>query len=688
MHKFPRKNIELKQKEIQRKDLIRLLNHTQVKLIVLSAGYGYGKTTLIEQWIKKDEVKAKFRNVYYFSIPEKNTDSLNLVRLLKEHTPGLNSTKKKMRDFLFDTDFEQAINEYVDHFNKIGQPILFIFDNFQNLSFRAVQLIERMIYLLEPVNQIVISTYESAAPPVFSEMLAVGQAVVLDSIALRFTPEEIKPLLGENQVVASLDGWEIAIQLARYGTSDPQKFELLVNWVLNQINPDLRQILREMSVSETWSDAEARLLGVELIPNWIKLAQHFGLPIRQINGWQFRLHEQIRLQLLSELRQQPKMYVLRSKILAQQLEIQGKLHNATLAFLEAQEFDEALRLAEILSKNYLNTREFHLLKNLMDNFNPIKLTPQLRESLGIALIRTSEQQKGLYFLNNLTAQNNLKTPTLIAMAEVYLSQGDIENANFRFNQATFDVKSSMDELTIQRFSVSLDMRMGQYEKAAKRIPNLLTLAEALGNPFEYGECLSIAAAVYFFLGHLEISTDILQKQIMFYELYGLPNSIIQIHTNLGLNLAFLNHCESALWHTQKAVELAKAWSNTLQIRTLINLALVQMLGRDFQSALQTVEHSLIQLESLQAQPNEQAEIWIYAFFLAGRLQLQDLKTKAQHHIEIYLPKCHEGRRLHSISCTVPVIFAQIHLKLLEVQNGKTPLSKIPREQTHHQALQI
>jgi LuxR family maltose regulon positive regulatory protein len=252
------------------------------RLVLVSAPAGFGKTTLLTQWLASDEVdrRSGMRHVAWLSLDEADSD---LVRFLTHVVFALQATDPDLGAealTLLDSDRATATDVLVSLVNDLdtaADATVLALDDYHVLDAAAVH--DAVTFLLDNLPpQITIAITTRADPPFpLSRLRARGELLELRASDLRFTPDEAETFLTqvmglelEKAQVAALEarteGWAAGLQLAalsargRTGAGDVGEFvdaftgthrfvlDYLVDEVLAGQPDDVRAFLLDTSV--------------------------------------------------------------------------------------------------------------------------------------------------------------------------------------------------------------------------------------------------------------------------------------------------------------------------------------------------------------------------------------------------------------------------------------------------------
>ena len=260
----------------------RLNTSDHVRLICVCAPAGYGKTSLVREWLQEADNRAA-----WFSIESNDNDVTQflfyllyaLQRILPDSFQRLISAIKENEN----TPPGHILSALVNELTALGTPVQIVLDDYHFVDNQKIHdLIISLIDHLPETTQIVI-TSRSVPPFPLPRWRAKNQLLEIQSQDLLFTYSEAKEFLNDVmdlsltandlQVIHNKsEGWVTAIQLAALAiqaypfkknrrrdflntfTSDHRFIlDYLNEEVLNQLPPNIRWFLLRTSVLERFS---------------------------------------------------------------------------------------------------------------------------------------------------------------------------------------------------------------------------------------------------------------------------------------------------------------------------------------------------------------------------------------------------------------------------------------------------
>lgn len=182
---------------IRRTRLIERLNAgLNSKVTLLSAPAGFGKTTLLVQWLETSD-----SSIAWLSLDENDNELSTFVYYLTSAIQavipnGCQTTTNLLQAQQFPAPDEVAIlftNDLVD----LPEDIILVLDNYHTIHHDAIHtLLDLVIRYIPPQVHLVLST-RSNPPLPLAKWRAQGQLNELYGVDLRFTPEETEALLAQ-----------------------------------------------------------------------------------------------------------------------------------------------------------------------------------------------------------------------------------------------------------------------------------------------------------------------------------------------------------------------------------------------------------------------------------------------------------------------------------------------------------
>lgn len=255
-----------------------------VKLILVSAPAGFGKTTLVADWGKRLAGSPAHAEVKlaWLSLDEADNDPARfltyLVSSLQRLDPTLGPNLAQLSPL---PKVESVVAQFVNNLMAFVSPVVLVLDDYHLIQTEFIhQFVERLLDQLPPQHHLALTTREDPSLPL-PRLRARGQMVEVRQDDLRFSLEEATDFLNRTmglaltiEAVAALEtrteGWIAGLQLAAlslqgrdahrvadfieaFSGSHRYVIDYLVEEVLNQQPADIRHFLRQTSILERLS---------------------------------------------------------------------------------------------------------------------------------------------------------------------------------------------------------------------------------------------------------------------------------------------------------------------------------------------------------------------------------------------------------------------------------------------------
>ncbi len=321
---------------IPRPRLLALLNMERGgRLTLLCAPAGYGKTTLLAQWLT-----TLSRPVAWLSLNAADNELPSFVHALASALEqAVSSACPASAGLLYALQFPsllEVVSLLTDELTDISEDVLLVLDDYHLIENEQIHsLLSQLVEHLPPQMHLVISS-RSAPPLPLSRWHARGWMNELGALNLRLTGEEaaifLEGLLGEplvDEVAVALEkrteGWAALLRLAMLSLRgspdraaflqrleqmpDPMMRDYLVEEVLGRLAPARQETLVRLSMLGTFNaELGAATLGsdvtawqVQELMDEMERTNLFVVPYDERQGW-YRFHHLIK-QVLEQLLQ-------------------------------------------------------------------------------------------------------------------------------------------------------------------------------------------------------------------------------------------------------------------------------------------------------------------------------------------------------------------------------------------------
>ncbi|MFN8594937.1 MAG: LuxR C-terminal-related transcriptional regulator [Anaerolineae bacterium] len=594
---------------VQRARLLVRLNESRI-LILVSAPAGFGKTTLISQWLTT--LTGSGVRVAWLSLDEGDSDLarflLYFVSAVQSIAPKCGESVLNMLQPMQSTDV--VLTMLLNELSAIPNRFILVLDDYHTLDCQPIdEVLTFLIDHLPPNMQLVITTREDPQLPL-ARLRARGQLTELRATDLRFTPVEaaefLNRVMGLNLSAADIaalenrtEGWIAGLQLAALsmrGRSDAASFigsftgshrfvlDYLLEEVLQQQTPEIQSFLLRTSILDRLcgSLCEAVLLtplgSGQATLEHLERANLFIIPLDNERQWYryHRLFADLLRQRLQQTESNVANYHLRaSQWYAENGFVSEAFHHAIVAKDFARAADVAERAWQSVDYTFQTRAWLSWIKQLPDEV--IRVRPVLCTEIGTALMDAGEPEASERYLHE--AEQLLKTssaemivveqalfaslPAMMALARSYNAQvlGDL-TATERYAELALQLISVDDVYRRAQATVMFNFThwaRGNLAAVLQIMADWMNSMQQLGNSVFVVASAFAVADILLGQGRLRDAVRTYKQSLQLADETGPEAQSITAHHHLGLALLYheMDDVEAFTRHWQKAAELGK-----------------------------------------------------------------------------------------------------------------------------------
>ena len=400
---------------IERPDLLAHVNSgLNRKLTLVSAPAGYGKTTLIVQWLRNlQSIDPDFQNrIAWLSLDKQDDDLLRFLKYFAAAVqtvfPAACPQTANVSQLLHLPPLDFIVATLINELAELPEDFVMVLEDYYWITDGTInQLLTELLVHLPIQMHLVIAT--RIEPPLPLAKLRVQQHLTeIRMTELSFTVDEVQAYLAKtmkqtlSREIAVLlkertEGWVAGLRMAilsMRGQSDPTAFVLrfsgsqhhvlayLTDEVLAQQSPEVYEFLLQISILSRFCTALAAAvtgkstnLSQEIIKQ-LEQSNLFIVPLDDEHDW-FRFHHLFQEMLIRRLQAQlsedeiMELHNRASSWLAKQGNIEEALQHA----VAANNISGAALLIEQSRHEFLNREHWHALENLL-NALPAETEPK------------------------------------------------------------------------------------------------------------------------------------------------------------------------------------------------------------------------------------------------------------------------------------------------------------------------
>ena len=346
------------------------------KLTLVSAPAGFGKTTLISEWVAECEY-----SVAWLSLDQGDSDLIRfltyLIAALQKIVPNLASGTLNVLQSPQPPPTETTLTSLINAVAALPKKIILVLDDYHLIEIQPIHdALDFILENLPPQMLLVVATRED--PPIpLSRLRARGQMTELRAVDLRFTSSEATEFLNQvmgldisTENIAALEtrteGWIAGLQLAALSMQGRENItnfiksftgshrlvlDYLIEEALDQQSKGVQDFLLSTSILDRLSSSLCNALtgqdNSQTTLEYLEQANIFIVPLDNVRQW-YRYHHLFADVLQARLvEQQPDQVASLHQRASEWYEQNDLLPDAIRHSMAARDFERAASLAEL-----------------------------------------------------------------------------------------------------------------------------------------------------------------------------------------------------------------------------------------------------------------------------------------------------------------------------------------------------
>ncbi len=587
--------------------LDRLAVTPQTKLILVSAPAGYGKTTLVANWLRQlDGVQG-----CWLSLDEDDSDPQHFFRYLAAAVQPLPNTQSALPQLLKSAQplpAKTLAKAFINDVTPVETPFCLILDDYHAIDSADVDAaLATLLELMPPQMTLLLTSRSDPGFPI-SRLRARGELVELRADDLRFTAEEAAQFLQQSMGLTLLpsqiallesrtEGWITGLQMAALSiqnraTADVDQFiqsftgshrfviDYLVEEALLQQSEEVRTFLLATSILDQLSGplcaAITQMPHAQEILETLERDNLFVVPLDDQRHW-YRYHHLFADVLQAYARtKHPELTTVSHQRASHWFVEQNARHEAIVHALAANDFELAADQIELawhdMDRSFQGAKWLKWVETLPDAL--IRARPVLSAGYGWALLDTGQfeaaeprLQDAERWLENpsrdmvvVDTREYEALPATIAAGQAYLAmgQGDLA-ATKRYVQQTLALVPDDDHFYRGVPTVTLGMAQwtgGELNAAVDSFAAAIVLFQRADNLLFAVSGMLVLAQIKVRLGQLHEAAATHTRALRLIAESGQPlfRSIASLHRGLGLLHCEQGDLEAARHHLHQSAE--------------------------------------------------------------------------------------------------------------------------------------
>lgn len=619
---------------VSRPRLIERLNAgLDRKLTLISAPAGFGKTTLLSEWIRCSEPRTRFA---WISLDKGDNDPVRFwdyfVAALGGLQAGLGENALALLHSPQPPPIETVLTPLINEIAAIPTDFALVLDDYHIVESQPIH--DALTFLLDhlpPQTHLVIATRADPSLPL-PRLRGRGEMIEIRADDLRFTPDEAATFLNQmlglglsEEHIAALEarteGWIVGLRMAALsmrGQSDIPGFiaaftgshryilDYLVEEVLQQQAADVQNFLLKTSVLDRLTaslcnavtgrdDSHDVLLAVEH-------ANLFIVPLDESQQWYRYEHLftnllRHRLDMTSGSRHVALLHARAS----QWYETNGFPADAVHHAIAAHDWERAATLIQSVSESFLKRGEVITLLSWLQALpgNVLRSHHQLSQDYSWALILTGQIDTAESYLGQAeqAAQDDSALLGEIMAMQAYIARtrGDVLHT-IELSERALSLlpKDNPETRCIVAMNLGIaHWHSGHLTEAEQALTEANRTAQQSGNHYARLTALSFLGTIRAARGELHQAAELYQQAIRLAEQ---SPAVALAHILLSALLYEWNDLEAAADHLQRGIELSQR-SGNLEVQSggYRTLARIKQAQGDTSTALDTLQkaHQLV-----------------------------------------------------------------------------------------------
>ena len=379
---------------LRKHQIDRLKNHTGVRLIVVQAPAGFGKTTLLRQYCAWRESQGS--PVAWLHLESHYSDPSRFLRLLCEAVAG--ALGESDPAIALPESSSASIQDFLRVVRAVQSGIVIVVDNFEQAAHPGMEaVISQLVRVMPKTAQLCIGT--RVIPAINLPRLQLReQAVVVNVEGLRFRANETTEFFREFRDISdeeldkyqvATDGWPAALQCIRLSMRGrtgrarplpvsgvtPDLIDFLATDVFENLSGQIQRTLLEACMPERICPELLEAIsggpGGEAALGEIEHLGLFLTPVDMDHRW-FRFHTVFRQVLLTRLRRE----MSEAEVLARHRKIadwyasHGFSEEAILHYIEATDQEAAASMLNAIIERLVTEERLDLIVRYADRLSP------------------------------------------------------------------------------------------------------------------------------------------------------------------------------------------------------------------------------------------------------------------------------------------------------------------------------
>jgi LuxR family maltose regulon positive regulatory protein len=613
----------------------QLENGFHRKLTVISAPVGFGKTTMVSEWVRDGG-----RPVAWLSLDKKDNDLSRfltyLIAALQRIDDNIGIEIQAVLAKSQSPQFEILLTKLVNEIETFQESSILVIDDYHLIDSKSVHdALNFLVNYLPPIIHLVVAG--RADPPLpISRLRVQGDINEIRTPELRFAKAEVAIFLNDlmgfdltskdiDSLEARTEGWIASLQLAAlsmHGREDRREFiadfsgshryiiDYLVDEVMSRQTTGVQTFLRRTSILERFCVSLCETVVGSIERNTLESldrANLFLIPLDDHRKW-YRFHHLFADFLNQRLRaDEPELIPDLHRRASQWFENEGLIDEAIQHALTAEDTTTAIRLVDGIAADLVVRRENNKLLQLVEQLPADQCQNHPMLCLWHAwVLLFLGQLEAVEPVLKISAANKDKVPKIplssyVTVIRAYLAnqEGDLQKAIVLAEQANKEMHAvSPDKFTLIHQGAAViwlgvnHRQLGDLDRAEELLVEAASLNMDAGNIYGALAAKAQAADLAMIKGRLHQAAEIIHQGLQMANRWkkrqgegrGTLLATSELHLRLGIIHYYWNDLDGAAPHLQRAVELDELGKSWGVMHSYWMLAYLKQAEGDYQTA--------------------------------------------------------------------------------------------------------
>lgn len=629
----------LRAKSVLRPRLLEKLNRgLDSRLILISAPAGFGKTTLLVQWLQSLALPA-----LWIALEEADDDPIRFftawITCLRQAIP---SYCEDVLQILLTAQLPPAdllAAELINPLTQLNQSIILVLDDFQHIQDQIILRFLQDLIAYQPTDFHLAILSREDPPLPLARLRSQNDLVEIRTSDLRFKPPESGQLFNdllnidlEPSVVQTLtertEGWAAGLQLAALslqGNLHPQHLiqdltrgtRFILNYlaeeVLNKQPPDIQDFLLKTSLLSTLSAERCNILtGRQDSADLLETLDKSNLFIQPLDEqFHFYRYHALFAELLRNRLNRMEEKEVRNLHLraAQALLAEGLVTESLFHFLAAKDYSSVLDLLEKNIWHWINYMPAGQIEGVLSQIpGDVQFShPRLLLGLGWLYLLRGNFPRLAGILQSLDILLPEGEPVFeeaaLIKAERFALQANFLQVQQKFDEAIQSARQSINLLngkderiaSLAYLALGAGQRQkGNYEEARTALENAIHLSRKNDDPVTDILAVSHLTLMALEYGQLGLAAVTAQQAIQHLEQHphGYPAVLGAVYGALGWVYYHRGQLEQASQHFQRGIHLAElSGHNASAVYSLVGMARMEIARGQTSAARQYLQQA-------------------------------------------------------------------------------------------------